>query len=515
MQRSHDPSAIDACCLSLTFNPSGSAMSSLLRRSTIKMLKFAGFTLLGGTFAIVAVLVIYLKSQPDLELWHTAHFQQEYRQDSNVATLKEYQALEDRLFEELDREVLAQLTFDDADELNRFQPGSISNPETWPENHNRTFILEQDTPAASVLLLHGMSDGPYSLRSLGEKLHQSGATVAGLRLPGHGTAPAGLLDVTAEDMVSATALAVRDLHNRAPDKPLYIVGYSNGAALAVVYALRQLDTPDLPRADKIVMLSPAIGVTPAAAYAPLAIRLGHILGVQHLAWNATGPEYDPYKYTSFAINAGYVTRKLTVEIRDRMRAHFDAGTHDGLPPILGFSSTVDATVVTRDMITNLYGLLPQNGSELFLFGTNQLMTQRPILADGSAEFVKAALGDETRTYALHLLTNETASVPDTVVERTPAGANTADRVPTGVSWPRGVYSLAHVSLPFAREDPLYGVVPAPEHSRLQLGNLALRGERGMSEVPPADMLRMRWNPFHDVMLHKTRDFLQLDATPDG
>lgn len=481
----------------------------IIRRSIIRVLKFAAFVVLGGIAAIVVAAALYLSNLPDLEPWHKVHFDQEYRADTSAVDLDDYLALEDRLFAELDRELLSRLDFGTKDTLKRFQKGSVSNPETWPVDWNRTFVLENDTAAASVLLLHGMSDAPYSLRSLAENLHKAGANVVGLRLPGHGTAPSGLLDITAEDMNAATALAIKSLHRDAPGRPIHVIGYSNGAALAVVYALRQLEDPDLPPLSSIVIVSPAIGVTPAAAYAPAAIQLGHILGVQRLAWNTVGPEYDPYKYISFAVNAGYVTYRLTAEIADRMAALQASDALAGLPPILGFSSVVDATVVAQDMISNLYAKLPENGSELVLYDTNRVLTRLPVLKSDSAGFIDPIVADPDRTYNLKLITNASPTEKATVQVTYPKGSGTGTESPTGISWPDGVYSLAHVSLPFGRNDPLYGVELNPQISRLQLGALALRGERGISEIPASDMLRMRWNPFHGLMMREIRRFLHL------
>ena len=45
-----------------------------------------------------------------------------------------------------------------------------------------------------------MSDSPYSLRAIGQSLNQQHFWVVGLRLPGHGTAPSGLLSIHWEDM---------------------------------------------------------------------------------------------------------------------------------------------------------------------------------------------------------------------------------------------------------------------------------------------------------------------------
>ncbi|MEP1933136.1 MAG: alpha/beta fold hydrolase [Roseibium sp.] len=481
----------------------------IIRSSLIKILKFAGFTVLGGFVAIVLVAVIYLKSLGGLDIWHTAHFHEEFQAGGDIETFEQYLDQENLLFAEFEEEVLSQLDFSDEDEINRFQPGSISDPKTWSNNWNRTFLLEQDVPNASVLLLHGMSDSPYSLRSIGEKMHQSGATVLGLRIPGHGYAPSGLLDVNAEDMSAATELAVKYLHEKTPDKPIYLIGYSNGAALAIVYALDQIEKPELPKVSKIVVLSPAIGVTPAAAYAPLAINLGHILGVQRLAWSSIGPEYDPYKYTSFAVNAGYVTHNLTVDIREQIDALKAAGNLGSMPPVFGFSSVVDATVVVQDMISNLYDKLPENGSELFLFDTNNALTRLPLLADDVASFTDPIIADKTRSFALSMLTNSTPASPETILKKFAPGSPTPTVLPTSHTWPSSVYSLAHISLPFMIDDPLYGIVPTPEISELQLGALALRGERGVSKISATDMLRMRWNPFHEIMMQEIDRFLKM------
>jgi hypothetical protein len=66
-------------------------------------------------------------------------------------------------------------------------------------------------------------------------------------------------------------------------------------------------------------------------------------------------------------------------------------------------------------------------------------------------------------------------------------------------WPEGIFSLTHIALPFPRDDPLYGGETLKNANHVQLGNLALRGERGTIALTSADMLRQRWNPFWDFM----------------
>ena len=66
---------------------------------------------------------------------------------------------------------------------------------------------------------------------------------------------------------AAVRLGIRHLAAEVDGQPLYIVGYSNGAALAVEYALSTLEDPELPRVAGLGLVSPAIGVSPVAALA--------------------------------------------------------------------------------------------------------------------------------------------------------------------------------------------------------------------------------------------------------
>jgi len=133
---------------------------------------------------------------------------------------------------------------------------------------NRTVVLPADHPRGAALLLHGLSDSPYSMRALAEHLHAQGWTVVVLRLPGNGTAPLGLLDVSWKDWAAAVRVAACDLvKTTGAEKPFLLVGYSMGAALSVEYALAQRQGEDLPKPRAIVLLSPAIGVASSARFA--------------------------------------------------------------------------------------------------------------------------------------------------------------------------------------------------------------------------------------------------------
>jgi hypothetical protein len=81
----------------------------------------------------------------------------------------------------------------------------------------------------------------------------------------------------------------------------------------------------------------------------------------------------------------------------------------------------------------------------------------------------------------------------------------------GLSWPDDVYSLTHVALPFPAEDPLYGGRGNSESPGIHLGDIALRGERGVLHIPPSEMLRLRWNPFYPFLETKVLEFFELNT----
>ena len=228
---------------------------------------------------LVGSYAYMLESRPDLKVWHLAELDAEFEavQAAEFSTLDDYLELEYRLFQQMQEQVYA--VIDDADrrQINRYSSGSLMDPTAYPHNWNRTFELDQQAATAGIVLLHGLSDSPYSMRTLGQQLHGSGFHVVGLRVPGHGTAPSALLGVKWQDFTAAVRLAARDVReNIGPDKPLYFAGYSNGAALAVEYSLAVLEGEDLPAADGLILMSPAIGVSPAAALAIWQSRFSYL-----------------------------------------------------------------------------------------------------------------------------------------------------------------------------------------------------------------------------------------------
>jgi alpha-beta hydrolase superfamily lysophospholipase len=481
----------------------------MILRSVRRFLKALAYYVAGALVTAVIVLVLYLESRPDLKVWHTAELDEEFTAESDIETFDEYLALEDRLIEQLDRLVVSQIEAEDRRLINRFHRDSASDPERWSRNWNRSFDLPVENPKAGVLLLHGMSDSPYSLRRIGLRLHEAGAHVVGLRLPGHGTAPTGLRAITWQDMAAAVHLAMRHLEDRSGDRPIYIIGYSNGGALAVNYALATLEKPELPPVNGVVLVSPSIGVSGMAAFAVWQARLGYLLRLPKLEWNSIGLEYDPFKYGSFAVNAGDTVYRLTVEIDSKLARLESGDLLKTMPPILVFQSIVDATVSTKALFDVLLKRLPDHGHELVLVDIDRGEEVSPLLVGDYAAQSTAISNDHTLPFTLTLITNESSEDESVFARQRPPHSAVATDEPLDLMWPEAVLSLSHVALPFAPSDPLYGRDKPADDSLIYLGNLSLRGERGLFRIPASDMLRLRWNPFYPYFEQRILEATQL------
>lgn len=124
---------------------------------------------------------------PALEIWHTASLSTEFtaRNATPKSTLQDYINQEERLFRELKSKIYDRVAPTEDLKFCRFRAGGPQDPGRWGTNWNRTFELVPEDIQGGALLLHGLTDSPYSLRKIGEILHVMGFYVLGLRLPAH------------------------------------------------------------------------------------------------------------------------------------------------------------------------------------------------------------------------------------------------------------------------------------------------------------------------------------------
>ena len=471
-----------------------------------KLAKWMFYVAAGLVLVVVTVIFVRAfdaRGKPPLKPWHHALKSEVRASDlTDRSTLADYLRLENAVYEELETKVLPETAPADRNPLNRYWKESRVNPLAYAKNWNRTYEIAPEGPLrGGVLLLHGLSDSPYSVRAEAQIYAREGFYALALRMPGHGTVPGGLTRAHWEDWRAVMRLGARHVRGRiGPTLPLHVAGYSNGGALAVQYALDALGDSSLPRPDRLVLFSPMIGVTrfagAAAVMAKLVSAVGEIPYFAQSRWLDLQPEYNPYKYNSFPAMAGQQSAELTREIQASIGREVKSGRIQKLPPILAFVSLIDSTVLTWSTIDDLFGNLPDNGSALVLFDLNRSTIAAGFVTGTDDVRLAALLTNASRRYRLSLVTNARVGAPDAVVRDAPAGSATVAETPLGLAWPPQIFSLSHLAVPFRDDDPLFGIRPVESPDNLpHLGTIAPRGEKGVLKVPMDQWMRLNCNPF--------------------
>ncbi len=74
--------------------------------------------------------------------------------------------------------------------------------------------------------------------------------------------------------------------------------------------MNALDGLVAPAPASLVLVSPAIGISPAAAVASCKAGLARLPGLEKLAWTQILPEFDAFNDNSFTSNAGDQVHRL-------------------------------------------------------------------------------------------------------------------------------------------------------------------------------------------------------------
>src|ERR1700730_4960886 len=207
---------------------------------------------------------------PPLHIWHTYVPHELSAHELDTADWTKYLEAEAGIFEALRQKVSQKLDPEDRIPVNRYFTGSPVYPADFANDSNLSYSLEPSgTPAGAVVLLHGLTDSPYSLRHIARLYRDHGFAVIAIRLPAHGTVPGALTEIEWESWAAATRLAVREVRRRIdPSSPVHLVGFSLGGALALKYALDAIGDKELKRPDRLALITPMIGIH----------RLGRIAG---------------------------------------------------------------------------------------------------------------------------------------------------------------------------------------------------------------------------------------------
>jgi len=246
-----------------------------------------------------------------------------------------------------------------------------------------------------------------------------------------------------------------------------------------------------------------IGITSLARFAGVFGWPAVFPAFAKAAWLGVVPEFNPFKYNSFPVNGARQTSQVARALQEQIAQAASDGRLAGLAPVLTFQSVVDFTVSTRAIVDALYVNLPENGSELVLFDLNRSARFSAMFRARADNVLSNLLPAPPRKFRTTIVTSAGPG-DDAVVARTlEAGATTEQVRALGLNYPRDVFSLAHIALPFAMDDALYGLQPTTkEDFGVNLGAMATRGERGTLILSIDALNRMSANPFYPYMMER-------------
>jgi alpha-beta hydrolase superfamily lysophospholipase len=510
-------------------------MASILRwvlRAAALLVLLALTLALGFTLFAVSAL-------PPLQPWHTDVLRNEFRAHKHKGLdFAGYQRLETQLFDELHakagkwaREGLdptclpmgdvpaaeCRAEADEAFRHSRFNPGGWLHRLAGAAPYNRSFRLSQPNPAGHVLLVHGLTDSPYSMRAMAQSLHTRGFDVTVLRLPGHGTLPSMMTQMDAADWTAAVRIAAKDVAARlAPGQLFYVGGYSSGGTLVMQYALDALQDDALRRPDRVLLVSPAIELARVAALAEV-IDIFTVVPLPVLdkaRWQAIAPEFDPYKFNSFPVNASRQINRATRALQRSLQDAQRAGRLAELAPVVTWQSVVDSTVGSTGVVDQVYARLQGPAHRLVLFDINRV-TELGGVARPAAHALIERIERAPRGYTLDVVSNAPGQKPRVAVRRlTPDGASQL-RAAT-LDWPVNLVSLGHVALPFPADDPVYGFRPGSGRDGIpSIGSWLLRGENGAITLSLGSLTRLRSNPFWPLIDEDVGSLVAQDLAARG
>lgn len=189
------------------------------------------------------------------------------------------------------------------------QAAAMRSPFQYPTSDSERCSDTSKGAAKGFLLIHGLTDSPYLMRSIRDSLKQAYpcALIRAVLLPGHGTIVGDTLKMQRDDWKGIVRYGVNSFVADKQISELYLVGFSTGTSLAINYMKEHPVTTGQVRADKItglILLSTAVKAK--SGYAWLAPIVAWFKD-----WSSTYAEYDAARYESFSYNAGAQFYQLT------------------------------------------------------------------------------------------------------------------------------------------------------------------------------------------------------------
>jgi carboxylesterase len=248
------------------------------------------------------------------------------------------------------------------------------------------FLFDAGTEApAGVLLSHGFTGSPQSIRPWGEALHAAGYTVACPLLPGHGTRWQDMNRTTWRDWFTALNQEYLALRDRLPGAPVVVGGLSMGGTLAtrLVQEHAGLDTEPA----GLILVNPSyLTLRKDAALLPLLSKV--LPALKGISDDIKKPGAHELAYDKVPLKAAASLSQLWRVVR--------ADLGRVTVPVRLFRSMEDHVVESVNGETLLAGVASSVKSEVILADSYHVATldnDAETIFASSAEFVASLLRD--------------------------------------------------------------------------------------------------------------------------
>ncbi|MFW2372484.1 MAG: alpha/beta hydrolase [Gammaproteobacteria bacterium] len=230
-----------------------------------------------------------------------------------------------------------ELSMPDADYpwLGRSQVHELVEAHTPTNNKAKGCKSGQQKPRA-MLLVHGLYDSPRVMRDLEEYFNNRCFHTRSILLPGHGTRPGSLLNISYQAWNSVVEHAIEQF-SKENKGDIYITGFSTGGALAIKNALDHKD-----KVKGVFLFAPALKVKYGLA------SMLDKLGMDWVPFQIFG-DTDLIKYESMTLDSVIAVGKLADEVRTRLN---NENTQIDIPVMLVIAKN-DYTIKT-DTAIQLY-----------------------------------------------------------------------------------------------------------------------------------------------------------------
>lgn len=193
------------------------------------------------------------------------------------------------------------------------------------------YELRSEGAKQGILLVHGLTDSPFMFHDLSAEFNKMGITVRTLLIPGHATAPEGLLDVSEKEWREATNFAVNSML-RDFDSVL-LGGFSTGGALILDQVINaKRPKHEMEKLKGLILWAPAL-----QAKSTLAWAAKYVDAIPFIDYETKSADVDFAKYESFPYNAAAQVHKL-------MKRIFDTKIPSHNIPLMVIMSELDQTV---------------------------------------------------------------------------------------------------------------------------------------------------------------------------